>query len=154
MPLSDDESEGAGDKATGATRTGGGPPNRFSATPRDLLKSSLSFSMIVVLVVSASSPVIMPPYGTRSSSLSTSTVFRALLDSRSFIRTGGGVGSGSESDPSNNDCLRLRPALIFIRGVWLSNDSIGGIADLRGLPGGLLIKVGVGGTAVIEDLDR
>lgn len=151
-PLGTEAKDGVGVSVMGAASIGGGPPSFVSATNRDFSNSSLSFSKIVVFVVSASSPVMMPPYGTFSSSLSTSTVLRLLLDSRRRIRIGGGVGSGSDSDPSRTDSLRFRPCLSFIRGVGASNDSTG-MTDLRGLPKGRFINVAVGRTAVIDSLE-
>jgi hypothetical protein len=55
---------------------GGGPPNLASAAFKLLSNLSLSGSVMTVLVVSASSPVMIPPYGIVSSSSSTSTALR------------------------------------------------------------------------------
>lgn len=64
---------GIGDPGLDVSRAGIGPPSCFSAAFLAISYASLSAFVIFVRVVSASSPVMTPPYGTFSSSGSSST---------------------------------------------------------------------------------
>lgn len=71
LPLGD--AIGIGDPGLDVSRAGIGPPSCFSAAFLAISYASLSAFVIFVRVVSASSPVMTPPYGTFSSSGSSST---------------------------------------------------------------------------------
>lgn len=71
LPLGD--AMGRGEPGPGVSLVGTGPPSCFSAAFFAIWYASLSASVIFVRVVSASSPVMTPPYGIFFSSGSSST---------------------------------------------------------------------------------